>query len=355
MESITLYCRENGSDKVYQASLQPQEQGYLVNFAYGRRGSTLTTGSKTPVPVSYVVAKTAYDRLVRQKLANGYTQGPALTESLQHQQQKPTGLRCMLLNPVAEDELEDLLQDHVHWMQEKMDGRRMLLQKQGKVITSMNRLGVTFTPPETIQQSAAQCHEDFILDGEAVGDVFHVFDILSLAGEDLRQSRFATRYFQLRDFLRTFRHTHIKLVESYCAPEKEPWFQTLKEQGKEGVVFRHMDAAYTPGRANAGGPCLKHKFYETASFVVAKSNDKRSVSLLLFEGDKIKRAGNVTIPPNHAMPKAGSVVECRYLYAFWESGSIYQPDYLGVREDIRAAECTTDQLKYKAEPTLVTV
>jgi bifunctional non-homologous end joining protein LigD len=59
-------------------------------------------------------------------------------------------------------------------------------------------------------------------------------------------------------------------------------------------------------------------------------------------------AGNVTIPPNHEVPSKGEVVECQYLYAFRESGSIYQPVYLGTRSDIPAAECSTDQLKYKA-------
>jgi bifunctional non-homologous end joining protein LigD len=39
----------------------------------------------------------------------------------------------------------------------------------------------------------------------------------------------------------------------------------------------------------------------------------------------------------------------KYLYCFKESGSIYQPVYLGPRSDIPAAECTTDQLKYKAD------
>ena len=61
-------------------------------------------------------------------------------------------------------------------------------------------------------------------------------------------------------------------------------------------------------------------------------------------------AGNVTIPPNHEIPTTGQVVECRYLYAFRESGSIYQPVYLGARDDITSDECTTAQLKYKAEP-----
>ena len=43
-------------------------------------------------------------------------------------------------------------------------------------------------------------------------------------------------------------------------------------------------------------------------------------------------------------------MECRYLYAFRESGCIYQPVYLGVRDDNTAEECTTAQLKYRAEP-----
>ena len=45
-----------------------------------------------------------------------------------------------------------------------------------------------------------------------------------------------------------------------------------------------------------------------------------------------------------------AVVEVRYLYAFRESGSIYQPVYRGERSDIPADDCTVDQLKYKPEP-----
>jgi bifunctional non-homologous end joining protein LigD len=48
------------------------------------------------------------------------------------------------------------------------------------------------------------------------------------------------------------------------------------------------------------------------------------------------------------VPAPGEVVEVRYLYAFRESGSIYQPVYLGKRCDIPASECVTEQLKYRA-------
>ena len=116
------------------------------------------------------------------------------------------------------------------------------------------------------------------------------------------------------------------------------------------MVFKHTDAPYIAGRPASGGTQLKYKFCETASFIVGKVNAKRSVSLLLFEGDKIKAAGNVTIPPNHEVPTTGQVVECRYLYAFRESGSIYQPVFLGPREDIPARNARRRSSSIEAEP-----
>ena len=117
------------------------------------------------------------------------------------------------------------------------------------------------------------------------------------------------------------------------------------------MVFKEVDAPYSPGRPNSGGPQLKFKFVESASFVVTGHNAKRSVSLGLYQGDGdiLVPAGNVTIPPNHDVPQVGDVVDAQYLYAYRESGSIYQPVYMGKRADIPASECTTDQLKYKSE------
>jgi bifunctional non-homologous end joining protein LigD len=43
--------------------------------------------------------------------------------------------------------------------------------------------------------------------------------------------------------------------------------------------------------------------------------------------------GNVTIPVNFDIPRVGSVVEVRYLYAY-PGGSLYQPVYLGARTDV---------------------
>ena len=57
MEHITLYFKQGTSDKVYQAGIEKRPDGCVVNFAYGRRGATLTTCTKTSVPVPHDDAK----------------------------------------------------------------------------------------------------------------------------------------------------------------------------------------------------------------------------------------------------------------------------------------------------------
>jgi bifunctional non-homologous end joining protein LigD len=64
-QSTTLYYRQGSSDKVYQASIEPAGDLFMVNFTYGRRGSTMTTGTKTNCPVSYEEAKQIYEKLAK--------------------------------------------------------------------------------------------------------------------------------------------------------------------------------------------------------------------------------------------------------------------------------------------------
>ena len=351
MEQITLYYRQGASDKVYQARIAAEGDGYVVRFAYGRRGSTLQTGAKTQTPVSSQEAKQIYTRLVAEKTAKGYTTGEAGTPYVESAQARQvSGILPQLLNPVGDDAVEHYIGSPAYWMQEKYDGRRLLIRKQGTTITGINRLGLAVALPASLVKSESIYRGDFIIDGEAIGDDLYAFDALSIGDEDIRKLGFGERYLKLLNLLASFQHPHMHLVETAFQPgQKTKMFERLKEQGREGAVFKHVYAPYVSGRPASGGAQLKIKFCETASFIVTRVNAKRSVALMLFCGDKIVPAGNVTIPANHDVPAVGRVVECRYLYAFRESGCIYQPVFLGVREDIRAEECTTAQLKYKVE------
>jgi bifunctional non-homologous end joining protein LigD len=349
-EQITLYFREGSADKVYHAVIETKGELFVVNFAFGRRGSALSTGTKTSSPVAYETAKNTYDKLVREKTAKGYTPGENGTP-YQHSDKtdRVTGILPQLLNPIDYVEVKRLLKDPAWSLQEKFDGKRTLLQKRGETVIAINRKGLAIGLPSSIAVSAQHTSGDFVIDGECVGDVLYAFDLLELNGEDHRPMHYQRRLIVLARLLDAPGVIHIELAETTTDPaNKDRLFRHLQSEKREGVVFKRLDAPYRPGRPANGGPALKHKFYATLSAVVAKVNPQRSVELRLLSKDGWQSAGNVTIPANHPVPKVGTVVEVRYLYAFQESGSLYQPTYLRVRSDIAVEECIRSQLKFKA-------
>lgn len=348
-DSITLYYREGASDKVYQCGIEPAGERFVVNFAYGRRGATFNTGTKTNVPVEYQDARRIFDKLVKEKQAKGYTPGPDGTPYRHSEdERRQTGVAPQLLNPIDETEVERLVADDAWVMQEKFDGRRMLVRKQGAAIHGINRKGLHVGLPSPVLVAAHEIPGDFILDGEAVGETLHCFDLLELNDENQRPLPYRQRLTALLNLLMSGQQRQIHYVTTaYQVTEKASLIEHLRFQKREGVVFKRLDASYTSGRPSSGGSQLKHKFYATLSAVVGKQNSQRSVELMLRDGSQRVAAGNVTIPPHHRVPVIGSVVEVRYLYAFPESGRLYQPTYLGPRSDVSERECTVAQLKYK--------
>ncbi|MEI6536590.1 MAG: WGR domain-containing protein [Verrucomicrobiaceae bacterium] len=350
-QSASLEYREGNSDKVYYAALEPKNEGYIVTFAYGRRGNTLNNGIKTSYPVSHAEATKVFDKLIASKLAKGYHYSALSITTKPYQQTGnegiDSGIRCQLLNPVEKEDLPRLLTGTSHCLQEKHDGRRLMVRKQGDTITGINRRGLVIAIPDAIRKAVEQIPFDVLIDGEAVGDTLHAFDLLEVKGNDLRQRRYWDRFSGL---IAVIPHglPALRWVSTTLDPnDKLEIYEDLRLENREGIVFKDIDAPYSPGRPNSGGPQLKYKFVESASFIVTGINEKRSVTLGLYNGAELASAGNVTIPPNHAVPTKGDVVEVRYLYAFRESGSIYQPVYLGLRHDIPANECVVEQLKYK--------
>jgi bifunctional non-homologous end joining protein LigD len=189
---------------------------------------------------------------------------------------------------------------------------------------------------------------DFVIDGETVGETLHAFDLIELGGVDMRSRGYRERYRQLGNLLKKTAGSIELVPTAFKQSEKALAFCTFKAMKAEGVVFKELSASYVAGRSASGGSQLKFKFCETASFIVSHLNEKRSVSVMVFDGNKTVPVGNVTIPPNEKIPVMGAVVECRYLYAF-KGGSIFQPVYLGQRDDIAPKECTLGQLKFKPD------
>ena len=349
-DRVTLYYRAGTSDKVYQTAIEPAGGHFVVNFAYGRRGATLSTGTKTSSPVDYDTARKIHAKLVGQKKAKGYTEGPDGTP-YEHTGRQVSGILPQLPNPVEEAEAEALLRDDNYCAQEKFDGRHLLIRKEDERIDGINKKGLIVGLPQTVANDLRCLSGSFIPDGESVGDDYHAFDLLECGGKNLRSLPYSVRLACLVDLLLSnSRHPHVRLVETaFTTRQKTELWERLREEQREGIVFKRLDAPYTPGKPNSGGPQLKFKFVATVSAVVARVNTRRSVEVSLFQGRSLVSCGNVTIPANHQIPPVGAVAEIRYLYAFRDSLALYQPVYLGPRDDVDTDECLVSQLKFKAE------
>jgi bifunctional non-homologous end joining protein LigD len=200
-DRVTLYYREGSSDKVYQAAIEPAGELFVVNFAYGRRGSTLTTGTKTSSPVDYDTAKKIFTKLVNEKKAKGYTEGESGTP-YQHTDKQSSEILPQLLNPIEEADVERLLHDDDYCAQEKFDGRHILIRRQDAQIEGINKKGLLVGLPESVSNDIRNLPGNFIPDGESVGDDYNAFDLLELNGENLRPLGYRDRL----DCLKRQRH-----------------------------------------------------------------------------------------------------------------------------------------------------
>ena len=356
--AISLYFREGSSDKVYHAQIAPDGNDlYSVNFQYRRRGSTLQTGTKTTAPVALVQAQKIFDKLVAEKRAKGYTDGesgiPYSGGNLENRRFEYTP---QLLNFIDEAEVLESLR-HPDWlMQEKMDGVRQIVVRRGNSVTAGNRNGLSVATSSAIVNAVLALDHDCVLDGEAIGDVYWPFDLLSLDGNDIAHRPLAYRQQMLTAILGARPSKAIGRVRTaFSEHDKHALRNTIRDEHGEGVVFKNAHARYTPGRPASGGDALKHKFKASASCAVLSYNcGKRSVQIAVSKDaasaltlGRFIEIGNVAIPGGEPLPPIDSVIEVEYLYAF-RGGALFQPVYKGLRPDKHSPDAYAS-LKFKQE------
>lgn len=345
-ENMTLHYQEGASDKIYQAELIEFNGGWVVNFAYGRRGSSLAHGTKTKQPVKYEAAKKAYDKLVKSKVAKGYASknGTAASIATIANDKEDSGIRPQLLNEMSENEAQFFINDDRYCMQEKFDGRRRMIIKDLKdKVMGVNKKGLITPLTSEIAMACDSIGGPYIIDGEDMGDKIMLFD-------DITESTLS--YLERYDILRQLAYNapnELEVVKTaWDTTSKKVMFQRLKNERAEGAVFKLIEAPYYAGRPASGGTQLKCKFYDTASCIVTSiSAVKSSIGVHVFGSDNLPVAvGNVTLYPNSPSLKVGDVVEVKYLY-YNEGGSLYQPVLKEVRDDVDPDECTLIKLKRK--------
>jgi bifunctional non-homologous end joining protein LigD len=259
------------------------------------------------------------------------------------------------LNPIDNDEgYDEFINSDAWWAQEKKDGKRLIIRREGSEVFGINKRGLTCGIPNAISNIMHNFSVPSItVDGESIGETLHVFDLLEYHDIDTRTQSYAKRYGELEYLIEELRARKadqgIVLVPVFKKKmDKAMALHKFILDRKEGIVFKQWAAPYTAGRPASGGTQRKYKFYATASVVVHTINSQRSVGVAVYADNEIIELGNVSIPVDDKVPEVGQVIEVRYLYAY-KDGALAQPVYLGPRDDVTRCECVESQLKYKVE------
>jgi len=364
IKEIELFYQEGTSDKVYNAMIVKDGDAFTVKVAWGRRGSTLNTGSKA-VKVPLAAAQKKYDSLVREKTNKGYQ--PITTElqpaavappvgegsgSKAPRARAKVGHAAQLLTPIDDDELDTFLADDTMIAQQKIDGQRVIAHVGEAEVLVTNRDGQKTKVDMRVFEGLAYLPHGTIVDGELMDDGYWLFDILQLGDEDVRERGYLDRWGVLDGELEPALTGDVRVVPIASGrAAKKKLHDKLRKAGAEGLVFKDRDAPYTPGRPSSGGTQRKHKFIKSADVVVIE-NAGNAYLMAVYDGRSLFECGKVFAGTTNASRKAldaalgrgeKPICEVRYLYAT-DDHQLYQPVFVRSRDDKPAKQCVRTQL-----------
>lgn len=355
-KTISLHSTAGGSDKIYTINMEQAVGGFVVNYTHGKREvGPFQSGTKTKSPVSQAEAEKIFAALEKEKRTGKSKYGTYGGEAVEQAPVKASAddradIACMELTAIMDAEgAVRILRSDDFAAQEKHDGIRLTLHATAKKVTAYNRTGGARAFPLAVEREAkklAQVIGPFLVDGELVGERYHIFDMLELNGQDYRKDTFEHRMFVLLNWFQLAASLvdAISMVETaFDETSKIALLEALHSINREGIVMKRKSAPYTAGRSK---DWLKFKFVATASVVVTKHNDKRSVTMSLLHGGQLREVGSLPIPTNKQIPEVNDIIEVRYRKADPKSLNLIEAVYLTVREDVALADCTSDQLKF---------
>jgi bifunctional non-homologous end joining protein LigD len=264
---------------------------------------------------------------------------------------KPVPMLCETADELF---LDQYLTSDDWWMEQKLDGHRVMIQIHYGEPTPFNRNGNLFK-----QSMNPMVLDDFrdprfsgtwIFDGELLNRHYYVFDVMAVSNlgkdMDLRNVPFCTRRTFLDGLFDRWAPMHTDLVGLVRTEHgKRDMLARIEQAQGEGVILKHRDGLYYPGRRSHH--MLKHKFVDTADVVIEEvwREGKRSVGLYAYDrGTKVPVGSCTMTERNLSRVQVGDVIEVKYLYR-GAGGRLFQPRFVRLRNDKSAIECTVDQFK----------
>lgn len=271
-------------------------------------------------------------------------------------------MKAMLAKNAAMEDLDRFVQDDAWFIEQKLDGHRIIVQVRDGEVLVMNRTGTRYMHhfPESIKREfAARFPRGAItLDGELVDGVFWVFDIMILQRSVMHRPFADYRRLALEHLFGIWSPKDVRLVP--CAKDvdsKRELVRSIGESGGEGVMAKRALGVYNQGRSN---DVLKVKFTKTAEVIVSEVGyeDKDAVRIALWHEGQLIHAGSINMIHHTdvlARLEPGQVIEVKYLYGHRgdDGFRFVQGIFLRERPDKDPMECTTGQMQFANKAVLV--
>jgi bifunctional non-homologous end joining protein LigD len=258
-------------------------------------------------------------------------------------------MKPMLAGTIEPGNLTTLLQDSHWWVQQKLDGDRVLFHVKDGAVTALNRNGeirVNLVPTKVSRQF--EIPGTWVFDGELMADqTYWLFD-MPVAEPHINPSHpYEYRLLVLeRLFAGWGPDPCVRLLPTArTATTKAALIEATMAANGEGVIFKDISAPYRPGKRS--NSMLKAKYTKTADCVVTdvRRDGRANCHVSLYDGKgRLIEVGSVATAGKPAV-HVGDVVEVRYLYAS-EERRLYQPVLLRIRDDKWATDCTMSQLVF---------
>lgn len=254
----------------------------------------------------------------------------------------------MILHPVTIDRprVEELIDNDDWGMQQKYDGVRCLVRCRAGRLEAVGRRGNLPHQFGRLADAFRTDIGDYWLDGELAYGRFYPFDELTKP-----RHPYSERLGRCARLVGLFADDRVRQVRN--ASRKRSTFQRAQAQRVEGVIFRRLDAPHAAG--DNADMCVRHKFTKRADVVVGGMSPGRDSFLggLFDDAGQSVKVGRCPLPGQAklaavraALGRRGDgnvVAEVKYLYAT-DRHQLYQPVFIRVRRDKRAADCSLDQL-----------
>jgi ATP-dependent DNA ligase len=259
-------------------------------------------------------------------------------------------IKAELLQDATDAQVKRFMTDPTYVWEEKHNGDRRLIAKQGLDINDFNRNGepAKGLPPNVIDALRKHPLHKFVIDAEYVyaerPEKIYVFDMLHSGDDAIVALPLSARKGYLHSAFDGF-HPDVPVVESAATPqEKLALIERIMREHGEGFVMKDLTAPYRPSDGNRRWN-FKYKFWKTTDCVVLGPSPKGHDSVrvgVYDETNKLIDIGGISLVSKEKLA-IRTVVEVKYLYST-RNRHIVQPSLLRVRTDKEARECTTSQL-----------